>query len=617
MPSKYDEARLKIRQVLRFLKDFQQLRTPPKRNIDEYDWRLFLDDLPNHSSVKLGGFQQARPGNPGGVTDGVVLRIRRPLETPCPVPPTILEDWLIPGWDGVESEVRFTESRNRPSDNGTITERFEASADRVRVRNEWLRRRDDWVQAERPVRDAAGIYQRLYQLWGQMQRESERVQLLLGEGMLRIADTAGVIDHPILLQRVELRFDPREPEFSVVETDDPPELAMSLLGSFSDADMNQVAACQSELSRNDNLHPLGHEETSGFLGRLVQGVFASGKLLDDDDPVPDKPEKATLRRNPVIFLAPRAGAFTSAIDKALESLNTLADECLPRVIAAIVGVDLSDSESEPVDDTVQPVRQSGPSQDLLLTRPANPEQEQVIRQLQHAGMVLVQGPPGTGKTHTIANLVGHLLAQGKSVLITSHTTKALRVVREKIAENIRPLCVSYLDTSMQSRQELEEAVNAISQRIGATTPQRLDANVERWHAERENLRTRLGDAELKLQQAIRDEYDDIVVGGKGVSPAEAARKVREWTGMHDWIPGRVERGAVLPVSMAELAELYRSNELLTSAEETDLAHELPEFSRLPTADQFSEIVENVGKLRIKCGSHAGDLPSNSRATPKA
>ena len=69
------------------------------------------------------------------------------------------------------------------------------------------------------------------------------------------------------------------------------------------------------------------------------------------------------------------------------------------------------------------------------------EQEQVIRRLEETGAVLVQGPPGTGKSHTIANLVGHLLAQDKSILVTSHASKALRVVREKMAE--RPPCTRF------------------------------------------------------------------------------------------------------------------------------------------------------------------------------
>ena len=55
--------------------------------------------------------------------------------------------------------------------------------------------------------------------------------------------------------------------------------------------------------------------------------------------------------------------------------------------------------------------------EVLLSKPANPEQLQIAKRLESYGAVLVQGPPGTGKTHTIGNLIGHLLAQGKSVLV--------------------------------------------------------------------------------------------------------------------------------------------------------------------------------------------------------
>jgi putative protein kinase ArgK-like GTPase of G3E family len=41
----------------------------------------------------------------------------------------------------------------------------------------------------------------------------------------------------------------------------------------------------------------------------------------------------------------------------------------------------------------------------------------------------VQGPPGTGKSHTIANLICHLLATGNKVLVTAQTKRALEVLK--------------------------------------------------------------------------------------------------------------------------------------------------------------------------------------------
>ena len=76
--------------------------------------------------------------------------------------------------------------------------------------------------------------------------------------------------------------------------------------------------------------------------------------------------------------------------------------------------------------------------------PTNPEQEAVARRLAEHRGVTVQGPPGTGKTHTIANLISHLVGHGKRVLVTSQKEQALLVLRDKIPESIRDLSVAVL-----------------------------------------------------------------------------------------------------------------------------------------------------------------------------
>ena len=44
----------------------------------------------------------------------------------------------------------------------------------------------------------------------------------------------------------------------------------------------------------------------------------------------------------------------------------------------------------------------------------------------------VFGPPGTGKSQTIVNLVSHLIANGKTVLVASRMDKAVDVVAERL-----------------------------------------------------------------------------------------------------------------------------------------------------------------------------------------
>ena len=59
-------------------------------------------------------------------------------------------------------------------------------------------------------------------------------------------------------------------------------------------------------------------------------------------------------------------------------------------------------------------------------------QEDVIKKIEENNFLAVYGPPGTGKSQTIVNLVSHLIANGKSVLVASRMDKAVDVVAERL-----------------------------------------------------------------------------------------------------------------------------------------------------------------------------------------
>lgn len=61
-------------------------------------------------------------------------------------------------------------------------------------------------------------------------------------------------------------------------------------------------------------------------------------------------------------------------------------------------------------------------------------QEDVIKKIEENPLVAVYGPPGTGKSQTIVNLVSHLIANGKTVLVASRMDKATDVVADRLNE---------------------------------------------------------------------------------------------------------------------------------------------------------------------------------------
>lgn len=89
--------------------------------------------------------------------------------------------------------------------------------------------------------------------------------------------------------------------------------------------------------------------------------------------------------------------------------------------------------------------------------PVNDEQRMIVQRLSERPYVLVKGPPGTGKSHTIANLICHLLAKGQKVLVTAHTPRALMVLRDLLPREIQSLCVTTYGSSFEDRQLLTDA----------------------------------------------------------------------------------------------------------------------------------------------------------------
>ncbi|MCH9058182.1 MAG: hypothetical protein IIB55_06105, partial [Planctomycetes bacterium] len=80
---------------------------------------------------------------------------------------------------------------------------------------QWRDERERWRNSELPARDAMKVFERLYELHGRLEREAERLDLVIGDGLLSWQRDEGSVFHPVLLQRVQLLFDPKTPQFTV------------------------------------------------------------------------------------------------------------------------------------------------------------------------------------------------------------------------------------------------------------------------------------------------------------------------------------------------------------------------------------------------------------------
>ncbi len=584
-------ARDRLLRIFQFLKALHLHRNPAVRMLRDQRWHYWLADLPDHPAVEF---------TYGSDEGEWLLRVRRPNSIPPPAPPADLTEWLEDGWRDPTREVTVRPELSR----GERARRFDGDPVRPDALRQWLADRRAWASAERPARAALRLFEDLYGLYGTIERESEAVELVVGDGLLSWRRPEGGIFHPVLLQVAQLRFEPEVPRFAVELTGRPLELYSEVFPQ--DVDGRAIAKCEEELRAGEAA--LGDDGTDAFLNRLAAVLSPRGVFRREGRPEHET-EYPTLGRVPCLFLRARNQGLARMIQGILDDVE--AREDLPAHLLAVAGL-----PGGPQPDQAGSIS----DRDLWLTKRSNPEQERIARRAGATAGVLVQGPPGTGKTYAIGNLVGHFLAQGQTVLVTSHAAKALRMVRSQVNETLRPLCASLLDSDIESRRELEASVSAITTRLTQSDANALDAEANDLAVERGRVMRSLASARERLVRARSDEYRPVVVAGDSIAPADAARQVAAGQSADGWIPGPLSAGAVAPLSEAEVAELYETNALCSAEDERLAAGPLPPPGDLPAPDLFSrEAREERTLVRDRpvngelwaesaCGDEGGEAP---------
>ncbi|TAM65591.1 MAG: DUF559 domain-containing protein [Microbacteriaceae bacterium] len=587
-----ETARDRVSRLFQFVRDINQLRNPIQRQIRELPWTLSLAALPHHACVALG-----TPPSPTVDSESkseaedsdFVLRVERPTLDPVPKPPAEIADWLQGGWDRCDGAVAVVTPRYNGDPENPSVEQFDDDQTRIDALASWTTLRQTFLDTHRPAFEAFRLFERLYELRGIMERDAERYEIILGDGILCWNIQSGSIRFPVVLQRLELQFDASVPRFTLTDASTPTEFNSVLFRSIASVDGSIIGVLKAELAAGQ-CHPLTQEALSAFLKSVPPRLAVGGRFLESA-PATDTVDP-TLYRAPIIFLRRRTFGFADALEKIVEDIENNAE--LPKSLINIVGLgDLgADIDSEESSRSqAEPAEERGA--EVLFTKAANEEQYRIAETLSRHSCVIVQGPPGTGKTHTIANMVGHLLAQGKSVLVTSTTTKALRVLREKVVPKLKSLCVSVLESDAQGNDQLKASIDSIVERMSTSTEVGLTAAADIYAEEQKSALDELGQTKQKLLQARFADSQPVLVGGDSFPAIKAAKRVADGAVKHSWIPGPVASGAALTITPEEVRTLYRTNGTVPPSIEKELSHRLPDPAAFPDPHTFTRLVEET------------------------
>ena len=570
----------KVLALFNYISEISKNLKNTKTNIAEEKWFDFLENFPKHKDIIFE--YKNLDGKYFEKEEGKLLEIRKPnFLKPLYIDEYLLE-WIEGDWKDYRATLEVNEKifvENTENGSGEIVDITPEIEGKIQ---EELEKRELWVEKQLAIEEVRNFFDTLYIKYLELNKETETLELVIGNGIVRIKEQN--VYYPVLLKKIKIDFNAKD---NILILSDPhtnesfsPNLYTNFLNEIDDIHLENVFELEKEVKER-NLHPLNRKETVDFFKKFIHSLTNRGFFIEDGD-IEDLKEYGDIfiEDNPLIFIRKKETGIVKAIENITEKIENSGE--VPAHLYELVGV-ASEEENE---NTEKDFRE----EEILFVKDANTEQVNIAKQIEKNNAVVVQGPPGTGKTHTIANLLGHFLAQGKNVLVTSQTKKALRVLKEKIPKSIQGLCISILD---DDNSDMRKSVETISEKLGNFTSEKLKKEV----GELEKIRIKeCSDLENITDQMCGIRYREsksIDFNGETFFIKDIAKYLRENPEIIGKIPGKISELVPCPITNDEFSFLktkYRQQ--VSESEEKEIVSGLNNISDYLDVSEFEELVND-------------------------
>jgi very-short-patch-repair endonuclease len=626
--------------LLAFLKATATMRRKRVSSYGTDEKVLWFADIPRDRGECRSPFLIDKPEE----LTGLWLEVRKKRMPARPAVPQVVADWVrADELDQPENEPellpeitmlveRQVADPDAPHDvQRTVVEmapELRRLADHPEVEEAWLEyfveKWEPWAQEMRRWQEVQTVYESLDFMRRRLEEAEERYELLLTIGLLQWRDPTGTaVARHVMTAPAELTldaarglltvvpaasFDRFRVEFDMLELQHRPRLNEDTIGE-------QLEALDIQAWDTALVAPL--------LREIANSLRADAQVEETLQRADRTEERPRVSFAPAIVLRQRRPtAYEDLISKFLEAATGDELEATqPWLRLLREGEAPSGGTGNPVtapdDDTLGP----GEPARFLFPLPTNEEQRQIVHRLQAQPCVLVKGPPGTGKSHTIANLICHLLAKGDRVLVTAHAPKALAVLRGLLPDDIRDLSVTALGSSREDQRLLEESVRGILRRKnesrGSAVAQRAIENAE---SDLRDLEGELAKVERDLRTFREAEtHSHELPGGYSGTAAQIARALGEQEEEFGWFP-ELAADASFPLDLPESGFLAEAHTYCTADARAELELEIG-AAEFPGPDEFKELIARLmdaeeSAQRACRGADAAKLELLEQAPPE-
>ncbi len=585
--------------LMDYLLRLANLRAKLIRDIAEYENVLWISDIPHERGCFTQAWGRDEEHEPD---EWIEVQKRREPELPA-IPPSC-RDWVNqstlrnknnlpellpsitrqiqnPDWRDGSDQPETIPHSERLDDHPEIQRAWESY-----VEDKWL----PWTEEDSAWERVHKIYSALFGIHQEQIRLGEEYELVLGLGLLTWQTPTGQrIRRHLLVADAILEFEARLGKFTVRPHPEGAKLRpeLDMLDIEEQPARAEETAKASLAAAEDD--PWDKACVEGVLQALVHSINSQGEY---DGSLEAKSIRASAK--PIVEYAPAlilrkrsAKGLTETLKRIKEQIEN--GETIPSEFADLAEILPNEGRESPNGQEEANAAFDG---EIFFPKPSNDEQRRIVDKLRTASGVLVQGPPGTGKSHTIANLICHLLATGQRTLITAKTPRALQVLEGLVPDELRPLCINLLGSGLEERRSLESSVGGILRKNEEWNEDRA----ERERTELEERLRKLREEDANVNRRLRDiresetHTQSIAEGTYRGTAARIAEAVNRDRAAYEWFTDCIPWDKTCPINVNDLQNILKDLRHFTPEKREELKLAWPEV--LPSSENFANLVRS-------------------------
>ncbi|MDC0255205.1 AAA domain-containing protein [Bacteriovoracales bacterium] len=552
--------------LLRYLGLLTYSKNPKIIHLDQYEDVIFLDKLPQHPSCQSNLWEN---------TSSTLLEIKTPLLTPPPSLPLQLKGWIE------ESDLK--DSSTIPKlpekissldeaafqDNEQEIPEFIFLKDNQHLQQEWenfySKVWEPWAKNNNSLKEVEDLYKKL-KVFQEIHKKKGAIEILFGVGLIEFEENGKKIKRHLFTNGVNLKV--RNEDISICFNGDKPSLEQDMLDTKDWPSQEALLKIKETLfSKEENFNNKA----------ILQEVF-------------DLWENKKITFSPALILRKKSRKdFIKFISKICEDLSK--NSFLPEGLKSFTELQQNSEKNNKYPDPLSP----------YFPLSSNKEQEKILKVLEENKSVLVQGPPGTGKSHSVSNLISHFLAQGKRVLVSSETQRALSIIKEKLPKKLQELCLHFLENEKELIKSFELSVINIIKEYQSPDyefqQERILALEDDLKKIREQLKKLYGNLHL-----MRD-YENTIYNNKfGTykgTLSQITKQLLEEKETLGWPKDDIGADTPFPfLNKNDLHKLYHFFRSCDIEKEEELKKDLLKLPLL-TAEEFKDYVEKEDNIKTK------------------